>query len=107
LQSFTQADLDKYNKQKFTTLNQFKKSFDVWCLGTENDSHWKISKCNCPAFLKNYICKHVVGMSIRLKHCGPPAAAKTAPLGEKRKRGRPAKVKPALLTQYVSVHSLY
>ena len=56
-------------------------------------------KCNCPAFLKNYICKHVVGMSIRLKYCKPPAAAKTVPIGEKRKRGRPAKAKPALLVQ--------
>jgi hypothetical protein len=29
-----------------------------------NGSHWRTSKCNCPAFLKNYICKHVVGMGI-------------------------------------------
>ena len=52
-----------------------------------------------PAFLKNYICKHVVGMGIRLKQCKPPAAAKTVPIGEKRKRGRPAKAKTALLVQ--------
>ena len=65
----------------------------------ENDSDWKKSKCNCPAFFKNYICKHVVGMAIRLKYCKPPPAAKTVPIGEKRKRGRPAKAKPALLVQ--------
>ncbi len=65
----------------------------------ENDSHCRTSKCNCPAFLKNYICKHVVGMGIRSKSCKPPAAAKTVPIGEKRKRGRPAKAKPALLVQ--------
>ncbi len=65
----------------------------------ENDSHWKTSKCNCPVFVKNYMCKHVVGMGIRLKYCKPPPAAKTIPIGEKRKRGRPSKAKPALLVQ--------
>jgi hypothetical protein len=38
-------------------------------------------------------------MAIRLKHCKPLPAAKTVPIGEKRKRGRPAKAKPALLLQ--------
>jgi len=36
-------------------------------------------------------------MIIRLKYPKPPA--KTAPIGEKRKRGRSAKTKPALLVQ--------
>ena len=48
-----------------------------------------------PLFFKNYIRKHVVGMAIRLKYCKPPPAAKTVPIGEKRKRSRPAKAKPA------------
>ena len=99
LSSFSKADLDRYKKQKFTTFNQFKKSFDIWRLEIRDESHWKTSKCNCPAFLKNYICKHIVGMSIRLKYCKPPPAAKSVPIGEKRKRGRPAKAKPALLVQ--------
>jgi SWIM zinc finger len=98
LQSITQANLDKYKNNKWTTFNQFKKSFDIWCMEMENGSDWKTSKCNCPAFFKNYICKHAVGMAIRLKYCKPPAA-KTVPIGEKRKRGRPAKAKPALLLQ--------
>ena len=50
-------------------------------------------------FFKNYICKHVVGMVIHLKHDKPPAAAKSVPIGKKRKRGRPAKVKRTLLVQ--------
>ena len=97
--SIPQKDLNQYKKQRFTTFNQFKKSFDIWCLEIEHDLSWRKAKCNCPAFLKNYICKHVVGMGIRLKHCKPPFAAKTVPIGEKRKRGRPAKVKMALLVQ--------
>ncbi|CAF0837540.1 unnamed protein product [Adineta steineri] len=91
LDSIPQKDLNRYKTQKFTTFNQLKKSFDIWCLEVENDSNWRKSKCNCPAFLKNFICKHVVGMGIRLKHCKPPAAAKTVPIGEKRKRGRPSR----------------
>ena len=63
----------------------------------ENNSHWKTSKCNYPAFFKNYICKHVVGMPIRLKYCKPPSAAKTVPIDEKRKRVRPTKAKSALV----------
>ena len=47
-------------------------------------------------------------MGIRLKHCKPPAAAKTVPIGEKRKRGRPAKAKAALgaIIEFSS-HSFY
>jgi uncharacterized Zn finger protein len=67
----------------------------------EDNADWKKSKCNCPVFFKNYICKHIVGMAIRLKYCKPPPAAKTVPVGEKRKRGRPAKANPAILVQIV------
>lgn len=99
LESISQSDLKKFMNKKWTTFNQFKKSYDIWCLEMQDDSNWKISKCSCPAFLKNYICKHIVGMAIRLKYCKPPPAAKTVPINSKRKRGRPAKAKPALLVQ--------
>ena len=49
-----------------------------------------------PYFLKNYKCKHVEGIAIRLKMVDPPSEAKSVPLGEKRKRGRPKKVGVAL-----------
>jgi hypothetical protein len=96
-EKINENDLVKYKKQCFTTFQQFKKSFSIWRL--EDGSNWNNAKCNCPAFLKNYICKHVVGLGIRLKQCRPPAAAKHVPIGQKRKRGRPAKAKKALLVQ--------
>ncbi|CAF4870681.1 unnamed protein product, partial [Rotaria sp. Silwood2] len=34
-----------------------------------------------------------------LKYCKTPPPAKTVPIGEKRKRGRPTRAKPALLAQ--------
>ncbi|CAF1183236.1 unnamed protein product [Rotaria sp. Silwood1] len=104
LKSITRAELIKYNK-KWTTFGQFKESFDIWCMEIQNDSHWKTSKCNCSAFLKNYICKHIVRMATRLKYCKPPAAAKTVPIGRKtKKKGSPAKVETALLIQWFNFH---
>ena len=50
-------------------------------------------------FLKNSVCKHNLGMLIRLKLISVPLVAKTVPLGQLRKRGRPRKAKKALLTQ--------
>jgi hypothetical protein len=41
--------------------------------------------CNCPNFLKEYVCKYLVGTAIRLKFCKPPPAAKDVPLDEKEK----------------------
>lgn len=99
LESISQTDLKKYRNKNWTTFNQFKKSFDIWCLEVKNDSDWKMSTCTCPAFLKNYICKHIVGMAIRLKIWKPPPSAKALPIGEKRKRGRPAKARRALIMQ--------
>ena len=49
--------------------------------------------------LKKFICKHIVGIALRLKYVKAPAASKNVPLGQKRKPGRPAKAKKALLIQ--------
>jgi len=45
-----------------------------------------------PCRLLSFICKHVVGMAIRLNYCKPPPAAKYVKVGEKRRAGRPAKI---------------
>ena len=98
LKPITHAELIKY-KKKWITFTQFKKSFNVWCMEMLNHSQWKTSKCSGPAFLKNYICKHIVGIAIRLKYCKSPATAKLVLINQKRKSGRPAKAKTALLIQ--------
>ena len=41
LQPITKADLNKFKNKKWTIFNQFKKSFDIWCIELENDSGWK------------------------------------------------------------------
>ena len=55
LESISQGDLNKYINKKWTTFNQFIKSFDIWCVEIKNGSDSKTSRCTCPAFLKNYI----------------------------------------------------
>jgi hypothetical protein len=45
------------------------------------------------------MCKRVMGLAIRLKLTSPPLEAKNVPIGQKRKRGRPTKSKPALIIQ--------
>lgn len=58
--------------------------------------NWIDGKCDCGNFFKEYICEHVIGVALRLKCVNAPVEAKTIPIGQKRKRGRPAKSRPAL-----------
>ena len=60
---------------------------------------WDQGICNCPAFFKNFMCKHIVGVAIRLNLDKPPPAGKDVQIGEKRRRGRSSKAKKALLVQ--------
>ena len=50
-------------------------------------------KCNCPAGMKKYFCKHYIGLSVKFKNYKIPDTAKSVPLAQKRTRGRPAKNK--------------
>lgn len=76
----------------------FTSKYEVYACRTM-PSNGKKRTCTCPSSLKNYICKHIISMSIRLKYCKPPLEAKNIEIGSKRKRGRPAKAKKALLLQ--------
>lgn len=83
--------------QRYSTIN-----YKVWCITMPDDGsngNWKNGSCTCPHYMKNYICKHLVGLAMRLKYLKVPAAAKDVPIGEKRKRGRPAKALKALMRQ--------
>lgn len=61
--------------------------------------NWLNGVCNCRTFYKEYLCEHVVGFALRLKLTNAPNEAKAIPIGQKRKRGRPAKAKSALCLQ--------
>jgi len=68
----------------------------VWLIKVIGNN-WNSAKCNCPTFYKLFICKHSVGVGIRLGLTDAPLEAKNIVLGQKRKRGRPTKAKLALV----------
>jgi predicted nucleic acid-binding Zn finger protein len=86
-------------EMRWNTFDQFKRrNFAVWIVTLpKDDDNWKNGKCTCPGFFKKYICKHIIGLSIRLKYVRPPATAKQVPIGQKRKRGRPKQATKALI----------
>lgn len=61
--------------------------------------NWIYSICDCADGFKLFVCEHMVGIALRLKLVFAPSEAKTIPIGQKRKSGRPCKIKPALQHQ--------
>ena len=72
-----------------------KSTISVWKVNICPTDIWK-SNCTCPVYATDYACKQSMRIAIRLQHLDVPSTAKTIPIGQKRKRGRPAKVGPAL-----------
>ncbi len=60
---------------------------------------WLDGAYNCLAFFEKFMCKHIIGMAVRLNYYKLPTVAKGVKVGEKRRRGRPLKAKTALLIQ--------
>lgn len=83
---------------KWTTFKDFKERFQLgWKTYIQDADEWMNGSCSCPSYMKQFVCKHIVGLAIRLKFVTPPIEAKALPLDQKRKRGRPSKAKKALL----------
>ena len=95
----TSTAIDRYNKRNFKSFKTFKTSYSsIWKVEMPNDqAKWKDATCTCPIHLKQFICKHVIGIACRLKYCKIPAAAKNDKIGVKRKRGRTPKATKVLL----------
>ena len=91
----TNGDIDVMKRMKWYSFDQYKiKAFRVWCVTLPTDKlKWDHSVFNCPAFFKNCMCKHIVGIAVRLNLCKPPPTNKDVQIGEERRRGRPFKAK--------------
>jgi len=70
----------------------------LWKVSMESND-WETASCSCRHFQKDFICKHTLGVGIRLKLYNVKPAAKGIPIGQKRKRGRPKKCTKALLRE--------
>ena len=92
----TNEDVLNVTNSLWNNFEQF--MFKVWITQLPIDGNqWKNGRCTCPSYLKTYMCKHIVGLALRLRYVRAPPAAKDVPIGEKRKRGRPKKATRALL----------
>ncbi|RNA32131.1 hypothetical protein BpHYR1_029867 [Brachionus plicatilis] len=60
---------------------------------------------SCRWYIKNNICKHLIGISKipNTPGCEIPFSAKNIPTGEKRKPGRPSKAKQALIVHAIII----
>lgn len=83
---------------EWDTFQEYRSNvFKGWSTTVTKD--WINGTCNCPIFLKDYMCKHVYGIAICLKLVVPRIEAKQIPLGQRRKRGRPKLAQKALIKQ--------
>ena len=61
---------DMMNKQNWITFEAFRNcAFGIWCVTMPNpltEFNWKKGSCTCPTYYKKYICKHLIGIAIRL-----------------------------------------
>lgn len=96
--SSTESAVIESNWQNFEEFRRFYLSHWYVTLAS-NETNWLKSSCSCPKFQKQFMCKHVVGIAVRQKQAVVPVEAKTVKIGEKRKRGRPAKAAKALIIQ--------
>lgn len=82
--------INELNKKKWSNFDQFV----AGALHTFWNVHisirdWKLkSKCDCPDFFKNYMCKHIIGVALREKLCKCPKNAIPTLLAQKAKPGR-------------------
>lgn len=94
--TFNMAAVRELRKTTFKSFDQFVKFGygKFWAVKVSKSQ----SECGCPKFLKKFICKHVIGLVLRMKLCVLPRAAIPTALG-KRTRGRHTKSVKALLIQ--------
>lgn len=83
---------DEFKKEAFAVLHT-SFNYPVTC------DNWIYGDCDCSEGYKIFLCQHIIGIALRLKVAFDPPEAKTIPIGQKRKPGRPAKSKPALMRQ--------
>lgn len=85
-----------YRSQDWSTFSIFKERAFVLYQVNIPDENWKKGTCTCPHYLKHYMCKHLLGISIKNELVAAPLEASQIPIGKRRGPGRPRKVNPAL-----------
>lgn len=96
-EKITKAEIERYNNLVFNSFEDYQEvMFSIWELFLPTDlSKWRQGTCTCPIFFKQYVCKHLVGMALRLKLVRLPPNIIT--IDTKRGRGRPPLAASALI----------
>lgn len=98
MESLTAEAVDAYKRHAYGSFNSFcNEYFQLWMVTIARDkSKFSESKCSCPAFNKKYICKHILGLGLRMKKVEMPASNILIVNGRLRCKGRARKIGPAL-----------
>lgn len=81
MEDFNLETVLELNNRKFESFDVYvKKRHDAFYTLDLNKKSWLKSKCSCSHFMKNYICKHIVGLALRNKLCKLPKKALTVKL---------------------------
>ena len=83
----------------YNTFDSLYAGVNRLCIVTLNDNNWKLSKCTCSCYSKNYICVHIIAVAVRLDLYEFDHRAYQIKIGHNRKKGRPAKTLGALRRQ--------
>lgn len=59
---------------------------------------WKNAKCTCSEYIKEFMCKHIIAVAVRVKVLKPDTDPDDEPLKPNRKKGRPKKFTKGLST---------
>ena len=102
----TDKEIKRYENCRFNSFDTYKSVyFNIWCVCLSNNPEkWKEATCICPSFMKNFVCKHTIGMSIKLKYCKPPPEMK---IGTKRKEADHRKQKSLIDTMVSYIYFIF
>lgn len=95
--SVSRKAVQVYEKLLYDSFDQFPlKYFEIWMVMLPKDmDSIADARCTCPSFFKRYMCKHIVGMCLRMKIFEFPSNYRQ--VETIRGRGRPKKIGLALL----------
>lgn len=86
---------DSYFKSdNWDSFDDFKnRAFKLYLVKFPNsEQNWMTGSCTCVMYLKQFVCKHLIGIATRNGWASPPMEAYQVPIGKTRGRGRPKKL---------------
>ena len=102
-------EIKQYENCRFNSFDMYKSVyFNIWCVCLSNNPEkWKEATCTCSSYMKNFVCKHMVGMSVSLKYCKPPSEAESVKIGTKRKETDHRKQKSLIDTMMIYIYFIF